>query len=91
MSEGQARVYRYGTKQRLRKIDSVGSEVTTTTHDVTCGGDAIVAVKEVGVTPEVGDYVISVDKVGWATETTPLTHLTAAIYASMFYRPVNLG
>lgn len=91
MSSGQRQLYRSGFLSRLRVIDSVGSEVTSTTHDVTCQGDEIVAVKESGVTPEVGDYIISDYKVGHSDASQPLTHLTAAKYTSEGWRRANLG
>ena len=92
MSEGQARLYHNGTQKRLRKITVVGAEQDpNTTHLVECGGDELEINKVAGATVEVGDYVITVDKVGHPTPTTPLTHLTAAVFASDFYRYANIG
>lgn len=93
MSLGQDRSYMKTTIVKLRLIDSVGIEDTEddTLHAVTAGGDDYTLNKVSGATVTVGDYIITKGNVGWATETTPNTHLTAALYASEGWRYVRGG
>ena len=89
--DGQSKVYRKVTDVRLIKIGAVGSEATATTHNVTCSGNAVVCTKVAGVTPLVGDYVITGTNCGWATETATSTHLPFTQYVSEGYRPLLGG
>lgn len=92
MTDGQGRIYRRCIDKRLRKIDSVGSEVTDTTHNVTCGGDEIVMTKVDDVTPEVGDFCITEEDAGWANwQSTVAIHMPVADYTSEGWRPLRGG
>ena len=90
--DGQNRIYRKVTDVRLRKINTVGDEVTSTTHDVTSGDDEIVVTKESGVTPAVGDFIITEEDAGWVNfGTTVAIHLPIADFNSEGYRPLRGG
>ena len=73
--------YRKKTDAGLSLVTAVGAEATTTTHNVTIEGDAIICTKEVGATPAVGDYIMTNIEPGIAGgDTTTLTHLPIATF-----------